>query len=175
MKVAFGLAVRKGCRCVGLSHGAFYRQPTDWMVRDAEVIEALNGMVEAHPRWGFWKYVKALRNRGEPWNHKRLYRVYCSLGLNQPRRTKRKLPERPREPLHVPGQQDQVCIERFNRTYRNEVLNVYLFRSLHEVREITSRWIDEYNDLRPHDALGGLPPSVYANRKLENSTLEVST
>lgn len=78
------------------------------MVRDAEVIETLNGMVEAHPRWGFWKYAKALRNRGERWNHKRIYRVYCGLGLNQPRRTRRKLPERPREPLSVPEHQDQV-------------------------------------------------------------------
>jgi putative transposase len=66
-------------------------------------------------------------------------------------------------------------IDDHNRTYRNEVLNRYLFRSLHEVREITSRWIDEYNDLQPHDALGGLPPTVYATQKLENTTLKVST
>jgi len=66
-------------------------------------------------------------------------------------------------------------IGRFNRTYRNEVLKLYLFRSLREVREITSRWIDEYNDLRPHDALGGLPPSVYAAQQSENSTFELST
>jgi putative transposase len=271
MKESFGLPVRRGCHCVGLSHGAYYRQPLDWMVRDAAVIEALNALVEAHPRWGFWKYVGRLQALGHGWNHKRIYRVYCRLGLNQPRRTRRKLPEREREPLLVPEQLDQVwsadfmsdalyhgtrfrtfnviddhnrealaieidtslraprvvrvlerlkeqrgvpdvirvdngpeflseaftdwCrtngvliqyiqpgkpnqnayIERFNRTYRSEVLNLYLFRSLHEVREITSRWIDEYNDLRPHDALGGLPPSVYATRKLENSTLEVST
>lgn len=80
----------------------------DWMVRDAEVIDALKGLVEDHPRWGFWKYVKALRHRGSPWNHKRIYRVYCALGLNQPRRTRRKLPERPREALFVPETQNQV-------------------------------------------------------------------
>ena len=64
MKETFGLSVRRGCRCVGLSHGAYYRQPLDWMVRDAEIIEALNGLVEAHPRWGFWKYVDQFAGAG---------------------------------------------------------------------------------------------------------------
>ena len=64
MKDTFGLPVRRGCRCVGLSHGAFYRQPLDWLARDADVIDALNGLVEAHPRWGFWKYVERLRTLG---------------------------------------------------------------------------------------------------------------
>ncbi len=74
-----------------------------------------------------------------------------------------------------PGKPNQnAYIERFNRTYRTEVLNLYLFRNLREVREITSRWIRQYNEDRPHDALGGLPPTVYANRKLENSTFELS-
>jgi len=271
LKETFGLPVRRSCRCVGLSPAAFYRPPPNPLVRDAEVIAALNGLVAAHPRWGFWKYVQALRNRGAPWNHKRLYRVYCGLGLNQPRRTRRKLPERPRESLQIPERQDQVwsadfmsdalyfgtrfrtfnviddhnrevlaievdtslraprvirvlerlkeqrgvpdvlrldngpefisqalgdwCadhgvriqhiqpgkpnqnayIERFNRTYRNEVLNLYLFRSLHEVRAITHRWMMEYNELRPHDALGGLPTNVYAAQQPENPRLELST
>ena len=32
---------------------------------------------------------------------------------------------------------------------------MYLFRNLGEVREITSRWLIEYNELRPHDARVG--------------------
>jgi len=108
MKDTFGLPVRRSCRCVGLSHGAFYRRPMDWMARDADVIDALNELVEAHPRWGFWTYVERLRALGHGWNHKRIYRVYCGLGLNQPRRTRRKLPEREREPLFVPERLDQV-------------------------------------------------------------------
>lgn len=81
MKSTHALPVRRGCRCVGLSPGAFYRRPMDWVKRDAEVIEALNELVEMHPRWGFWKYVERLRVLGHGWNHKRIYRVYCGLGL----------------------------------------------------------------------------------------------
>lgn len=52
-------------------------------------------------------------------------------------------------------------IERFNRTYRNEVLDFYLFRTLQEVRTLTQRWMHAYNHDRPHDALGGLTPIAY--------------
>ena len=48
--------------------------------------------------------------------------------------------------------------ERVNRTYRDEVLNMYVFRTLAEVREITENWINEYNEERPHDSLGDLTP-----------------
>ena len=40
-----------------------------------------------------------------------------------------------------PGKPNQnVFIERFNRSLRNEILNLYLFRNLDEVREIVSQW-----------------------------------
>ena len=94
-----GLSIGRGCRCVGLSRAAWYHTPLDWQERDAEVIDALNALAEAHLRLGFWKYPDRLRAQGYAWNHKRIYRVYCALGLNQPRRTKRRLPERVREPL----------------------------------------------------------------------------
>lgn len=52
-------------------------------------------------------------------------------------------------------------IERFNRTYRTEILDFYLFRTLNEAREITERWLTEYNSERPNESLKDLTPEEY--------------
>jgi putative transposase len=231
------------------------------MERDKEVIEALNGIVERRPRWGFWKCFDRLRLDGRGWNHKRVHRVYCALRLNLPRRTKRRVPKRLRQPLVAPtelnriwaldfmadalygwrpfrtlnvidegnrealgieiatsiparrvirvleqliemhgkpsairvdngseltlsaftewceqrriellfiqpGKPDQnAFIERFNRTYRDEVLDAYVFDSIEQVREVTETWLPEYNEERPHDSLGRVPPLMFKPRR----------
>ena len=74
-----------------------------------------------------------------------------------------------------PGKPTQNSyVERFNRTYRDEVLNMYVFKTLSEVRAITEEWMDQYNEERPHDALGDHTPFEYrmAHQPLENSNLD---
>lgn len=64
-----------------------------------------------------------------------------------------------------PGKPTQNSyVERFNRTYRDEVLNMYIFKTLNEVRELTDDWIREYNEERPHDSLEDLTPIEYLNK-----------
>jgi len=267
------LSVSRATAALKLSRAAFYRelrgrQPLD----DQPIIDALNDMVEANSRWGFWMCYDRLRLDGHPWNHKRVWRVYCEMKLNLPRRKKKRLPQRDRQSLDIiplpnqvwsmdfmsdalyagrrfrtfnvldegvrealaivvdtsiasgrvireldklvevrgkpaaircdngpefcaqafvdwceergidiryiqPGKPNQnAFIERFNKSYRDEVLNAHLFSTLEQVREVSEEWRKIYNEYRPHDALGRIPPAMYMRKlKLENSNYELST
>lgn len=211
-----------------------------------------------HPEFGFRKMFLTLRRRGNSWNHKRVYRIYCGLKLNRRRKHKRRVPARNPLPLAVPeavnrvwsadfmsdalwnGKRfrtfnviddfnrealaveidtgisahrvvrilDQIAvwrelperirfdngpeltalavadwaeengvalefikpgrpmqngfIERFNRSYREAVLNMYIFETLDDVK--TEKWLDIYNQHRPHDSLGNLTPIEYLQK-----------
>ena len=253
-KEEYGLSERSACRSVRLSRTVYHYKPD--ASRDDEVVAALLELADRYPRYGFGKMFPILRRRYR-WNHKRVYRVYCALGLNMRRKVKRRVPSRNPAPLHVPveinkcwsadfmsdslwcGRKfrtfnllddfnrealgieidlglpaqrvvrvlDRVAawrgypeklrvdngpeltsvkladwaeehgvvleftqpgkpmqngfVERFNRTYRNEVLSAYVFTRLSEVRDITANWLIEYNEERPHESLGNLPPTEY--------------
>jgi putative transposase len=61
-----------------------------------------------------------------------------------------------------PGKPAQnAYIERFNRTYREAVLDMYLFKNIQDVQQLTNTWIKHYNEERPHEALNNLTPMFF--------------
>ncbi len=267
------LSKAKACRVIGLSRSAYYKPRVDWAQRDAEIVNALNEIVETRTRWGFWKCFHRIRADGKNWNHKRVYRVCCAIKLNLKRKTKKRFITREKQPFvfnedlnkvwaldfmrdsmydgrpfrtlnvidegnrealriecgtsiaagrlvrvmeHLievfgtpqairmdngpeltaqsfadwaethkiqliyiqPGKPNQnAFIGRFNRSFRTEVLDANLFNSIEEVQEASDHWVVDYNEYRPHESLGNLPPSVFKPRNFyaENSIFKMST
>jgi putative transposase len=247
---------RRACRLANLSRYAY--RYVKKKANDSEIQTRLSRVAEDHPRWGFKKMAATLRKQGNPWNHKKMYRIYCEMGLNLRVKPKKRLPARDPQPLIQPetvnfcwsldfmsdslqngrsfrtfnvlddfnrealwieidlslpaarvtrvldmlaiwrGYPAQIrvdngpefishhmiawaeehavkieyiqpgkpaqngFVERFNRTYREEVLDAYLFSSLDEARRITADWLYDYNSIRPHASLGNLTPYEYS-------------
>ncbi|GAA0708366.1 hypothetical protein GCM10009105_07900 [Dokdonella soli] len=63
-------------------------------------------------------------------------------------------------------------IERFNGTYRLEVLDANAFRTLDEARAATADWLAIYNEQRTHSAIGHLPPLAFKQRRQQRESLE---
>lgn len=49
-------------------------------------------------------------------------------------------------------------IGRFNRSFREEVLDAWVFTTLAEVRAVSKEWRHGYNTERSHESLGSVPP-----------------
>jgi putative transposase len=63
-------------------------------------------------------------------------------------------------------------IESFNGKLRDECLNQEIFISIEQASIVLENWREEYNNYRPHSALGGLSPSEYMRRYQSNQKLE---
>lgn len=59
---------------------------------------------------------------------------------------------------------DNAFIEAFNGKFRTECLNAHWFMSLPDAQEKVEAWRREYNELRPHSAIGNKTPISLANR-----------
>lgn len=249
------LSIQKACQILKLSQTAYYYQPE--LKENGDVILHLKQLANEHSRYRSRKLFQLLRRQGKRWNHKRVYRVYCSLQLNLRKKPKKRLPARISQPLSQPvtinsgwsldfmsdvlmnGQRFRTVniiddfnreglgidinkslpaqrvvdyldvivrwrgypsairvdngsenisstmlnwanqhaitlkfiepgkpaqngfIERFNRNYREEVLDMYLFDSLDHVRQLTDQWLTHYNYHRPHEALNHRTPIEY--------------
>ncbi len=62
---------------------------------------------------------------------------------------------------------DNAYIESFNGSFREECLNTHWFMSLDDAREKLETWRVDYNNVRPHSAIGNKPPISLINRSNE--------
>lgn len=53
-------------------------------------------------------------------------------------------------------------IESFNGRFRDEFLNQVLFSTLTDAHTQIATWKEDYNRLRPHSAIGNIPPAEFA-------------
>ena len=79
-------------------------------------------------------------------------------------------------------------MERFNGSFRKEVLDMYLFTERWQVQEQADKWLRHYNTERPHEGLNnqtpaewaetsaqskhGVPPCLLWNNKIMTSSLK---
>ncbi len=60
----------------------------------------------------------------------------------------------------APGKPTQnAFVESFNGKLRDECLNETLFSSVRQARAVLANWQKDYNEVRPHSALGGRTPA----------------
>lgn len=61
-----------------------------------------------------------------------------------------------------PGKPSQNgYVERFNRTFREDVLDAYLFESIDQLQIKADLWKEEYNSAHPHQSLKGMSPIMF--------------
>ena len=58
---------------------------------------------------------------------------------------------------------DNAFIEAFNGRFRAECLNTHWFLSLADAQEKLEDWRRDYNEVRPHSAIGNKPPITLIN------------
>lgn len=67
-----------------------------------------------------------------------------------------------------PGKPTDNCfVETFNGSLRDECLNVHWFDSMGQAKAILEAWRVDYNESRPHSALGDMTPAEFI-RKINN-------
>lgn len=61
---------------------------------------------------------------------------------------------------------ENAYVESFNGKFRDECLNEHWFTSLAHARQVIEAWRVDYNEVRPHSALGNEAPAPFARRPM---------
>ena len=105
LMVEHGMSQRRACQASGIARSTLRYRP---IARDdSGVITFIQAYMALNPRHGFGLLYDSARHQGKPWGKTVLWRVYCELRLNLPRRGKKRLPARIKQPLQAAGQPNQ--------------------------------------------------------------------
>lgn len=97
-----GVSIALACRAFGVSETC-YRYSPNLKDENEEIADLLTGLTDARKTWGFGLCFLHLRNvKGHPWNHKRVYRIYCELELNLRIKPRKRLKREKPDVLAVP-------------------------------------------------------------------------
>lgn len=100
-----GMSQRKACVASGIARSTLRYLPA--ARDDSGVITFIQAHMALNPRHGFGLLYDSARHQGKPWGKTVLWRGYCELRLNLPRRGKKRLPARIKQPLQAAGQPNQ--------------------------------------------------------------------
>ena len=97
-----GVSIALACRTFGVSETCYRYSPL-LSDENEEIADLLVGLTTARKTWGFGLCFLHLRNvQGHPWNHKRVYRIYCELELNLRIKPRKRLKRDKPDALAVP-------------------------------------------------------------------------
>jgi hypothetical protein len=97
-----GVSIALACRTFDVSETCYRYSPL-LSDENEEIADLLVGLTAARKTWGFGLCFLHLRNvQGHPWNHKRVYRIYCELELNLRIKPRKRLKLDKPEALAVP-------------------------------------------------------------------------
>ncbi|KMK65952.1 integrase family protein [Puniceibacterium sp. IMCC21224] len=97
-----GVSVAVACRTFGVSETCYRYSPL-LSDENEQIADLLVGLTDTRKTWGFGLCYLHLRNvKGHPWNHKRVYRIYCALELNLRIKPRKRLKRDKPDALAVP-------------------------------------------------------------------------
>lgn len=100
-----GMSQRRACVASGIARSTLrYKRVVH---DDSGVITFIQAHMALNPRHGFGLLYDSARHQGKPWGKTVLWRVYCQLHLNLPRRGKKRLPARIKQSLQAASQPNQ--------------------------------------------------------------------
>jgi len=57
-------------------------------------------------------------------------------------------------------------IERFNKTFREDVLDAFIFEDMNQMRSQIEEWMGDYNNEHPYSSLGDFSPVEFKNSRI---------